>query len=297
MKNVIKYGALIVVILCLIWISQIESIETREGLLLSIILAISTSLVSWIVTSHYAKVSLAKENMRLIDRIGAQSSEKILNQSKQLYSIEQYLDEKQLSLFGKDTSNEAVIYLESTRNMIRLIRTSNNTYLNDWAGVVSDDVKQEMLKQRNVQSQLFEDINLINYTSFEKRTELEEKIEKYSKELPSYLVPSSNPKANHATIFDHIISENGDNKKKGILKVLISEECYKGHVVGKFEDEFDKPPQKSNSSVIKSPNGRQNIAVFAKTGTVYDFHVGLKSMDFNVPLAPGVYEIEYSFET
>ena len=296
MKNIISAVALLIVVVCLIWASQLSRVETREGLLISIILAISSSVLAWVTTSHYSKETLKAENTKLIDRIGEQSSEKILNQSKQLYSIEQYLDEKRNVIMEKDLSPEGSIFLESTRNMISLIRSSNNTYLNDWAGVVSEAVKENILKQRNVQSQLFEDISLINRVSLEKRGELEDKIEKASKDLPSYLVPNSALKENHASILEHQIKENTETKKTGIIKILLSEDCYKGHVVGKFETVFQTPPSRNNSKILKSAVNGQLINVFARTGTVHDFHVGLKSLEYNVPLKQGVYEIKYSFE-
>jgi hypothetical protein len=296
MKNIISAASIIIVIICLIWTSQLAGVESREGLLISIILSIASAVVSWAISSHYSKETLTAENTKLIDRIGEQSSEKILNQSKQLYSIEQYLDEKQNALLEKELSPEGTLFLESTRNMIRLIRSSNNTYLNDWAGVVSESVKGNILKQRNAQSQLFEDISLINKVSAEKRTELETKIEKASQDLPSYLVPVSALKENNATILEHEIKEDSLTKKAGVIKILLSEDCFKGHVVGKFGTVFSTPPTKNKSSIIKSVSNGQQINVFAKTGTIHDFHVGLKSLEFNVPLKQGVYEVEYCFE-
>ncbi len=296
LKSIIAGGAILIIFVCLIWTSQLETLETREGLLISIILAIASGAFSWIVSSHYAKASLKAENTKMIDRIGEQSSEKILNQSKQLYSIEQFLDDKQEKLAMEDTDSTSMIYLESTRNMLRLIRTSNNTYLSDWAGVVSDEVRQKITEQSNTQSQLFEDIDLIPQSTPEKREKLEEKIEMNSQKLPSHLVPKSNLKGNNAKIIDHEITQNDLNIKKGTVKVLLSEPSFKGHVVVKFESKLSSPPTKNNSNLINSPSGQKNINVFAKTGTVYDFHVGIKSHEYNVPLKPGIYEINYEFE-
>jgi hypothetical protein len=206
------------------------------------------------------------------------------------------LDDKHNKLEDKEYDIEAMIYLESTRNMIRLIRSSNNTFLSDWAGVVSDDVKDTITEQSNAQSQLFEDIDLIHYSTPEKREQLEEKIEQNSQKLPSHLVPKSNLKGNNAKVLDHEITEDTDKKKAGIVKILLSEESYKGHVVVKFEKTFNTPPEKYYSNLKVCPSGQKNINVFAKTGTVYDFHVGIKSQELNVPLKPGIYEVEYCFE-
>jgi hypothetical protein len=297
LKNIIASGAVFIIIICLVWTSQLTSIETREGLLISIILAIASGAFSWIISSHYSKASLKAENTKLIDRIGEQSSEKILNQSKQLYSIEQYLDDKQEKLASEESSSFGMIYLESTRNMIRIIRSANNTFLSDWAGVVSEDIRKQLTEQSNAQSQLFEDIDLITHSTPEKREKLEEQIEQNSQKLPSHLIPKSNLKGNNANIISHEITLDGTDKKTGKINVLLSEESYKGHSVAKFDTVFSKPPTKNNYKLVSSPTGQQNINVFAKTGTVHDFHIGIKSHEFNVPLAPGIYEIEYEFET
>ncbi len=295
MKQIIGFSSLAVIIVCLIWTSQLSDVASREGLLISIILSIASAVVSWMISSHYANATLTEENTKLIDRIGAQSSEKILNQSKQLYSLEQYLDEKYEELMDQDMPGETIIYLESVRHMIRLIRSSNDTYVNDWAGVVSDNVKSEILKQRNAQSQLFVDISRMNFVSPAQRSELEEKIEKTSRDLPSYLVPKSNLKINHAIISQNNIIEDKENLKRGRLKILLSEDSFKGHVVGKFKTPFITPPENSVSTLVSPANGKK-ISVYAKTGTVHDFHVGIKSDELNVPLAKGEYEVEYTFE-
>ena len=296
MKNIIATFALLTILVCLIWTSQLSEINTQISLLISVILAIASSAVSWIVAYSYSKSSLTKENSEIIDRIGEQSSEKILNQSKQLYSIEQYLDDKHDKLEDRDYDIEALIYLESTRNMLRLIRSSNNTYLSDWAGVVSKDVKCKIKEQSNAQSQLFEDIDLIHYSTPENREKLEEKIEENSSKLPSHLVPKkANFKINNARITNHEIIEDTENKKKGKVTILLSEESYKGHVVAKFANNFRSPPTNSSYSLRKSPNGEMNMSGFAKTGTTYDFHIVIKSDVLNVPLKEGIYEVEYEF--
>ncbi|ELR72892.1 hypothetical protein C900_00853 [Fulvivirga imtechensis AK7] len=295
-KNILAGGSFFLVIACLVLTSQLDNLESREGLLISIILALGSAAFSWVISSHYSKKTLKAENTKLIDRIGEQSSEKILNQSKQLYSIEQYLDSKQEKSAMENSDSKGMIYLESTRNMIRLIRSSNNTYLSDWAGVVSDEVREKLTEQSNAQSQLFEDIDLISSASPAKREKIEEKIEANSQKLPSHLVPQSSLKRNNAELHDHLIETNDTDKKKGIIKVLLSEPSFKGHVVAKFDTNLSSPPTKNKSVLKKSPNGSQNVNVFAKTGTVYDFHIGLKSDEFNVPLQPGIYEIEYEFE-
>ena len=298
LRTVIGILSGFIVIACLFWIALTSDAGTRESILVSIILTIASAVVTWLVSSHFASESSKKENTKLIDRIGEQSSEKILNQSKQLYSIEQYLDNKQTDLIENESHSNAVIFLESTRNMLRLIRSSNNTYLSDWAGVVSEEIREKLTKQSEAQSQLFEDLDLINYSSSpEQRERLAEKIEENSQKLPSHLVPKSNLKENHARIIEHIVLEDTNEKKSGRVKILLSEDSFKGHVVGKFKTEFSSPPHSSSSKLQNSPNSKEaKINLFAKTGTVYDFHVGIKSTEFNVPLKQGIYEVEYSFE-
>lgn len=294
-KKILAIGSFAILILCLIRISYTESADTRESLLISIILTIASAAFSWIVSAHYSTASSKAENTKLIDRIGEQASEKILNQSKQLYSIEQYLDDKYDKLESENTSSPIKIYLESTRNMIRLIRTSNNTYLSDWAGVVSKKVRKKLFKQSNAQSQLFEDINLIRQSSPDKREKLEEQIVSNAKKLPSHLVPTSILKTNNAEILSHDISENADNRNSGKVTILLGEHSYKGHVVAKFDPHFEVPPANHEERLVRRPNGQKNVALTVNTGTVHDFHVILRSTEHNVPLRPGIYEVEYSF--
>lgn len=283
---------------CLFWIAlTANEAGARESILISLILTIASAIVTWIVAAHFAKESSEAENAKLIDRIGEQSSEKILNQSKQLYSIEQYLDSKQTDLIENGSDEKSIIYLESTRNMLRLIRSSNNTYLSDWAGVVSTEIRTKLTQQSEAQSQLFEDIDLINSSSSpEQRERLAEKIEANAQKLPTHLVPKSNPNENSARIIGHEIIEDSETKKIGVIKILLNKDSFKGHVVGKFKTNFSLPPEKSSSSLQNHPNnGEAKINVFAKTGTVHDFHIGIKSYEFNVPLKQGVYEIKYEF--
>jgi hypothetical protein len=81
MKNIIATIALLAILVCLIWTSQLSEKNIQITLLISIILTVSSAIVSWIISSTHSKASLSKENSQLIDRIGEQSSEKILNQN------------------------------------------------------------------------------------------------------------------------------------------------------------------------------------------------------------------------
>ena len=84
--------------------------------------------------------------------------------------------------------------------------------------------------------------------------------------------------------------------KKGKLQILLSEDSYKGHIVGKFTTPFATPPRKGTCKLLKKPDGCiEAISCFAKTGTTYDFHIGIKSFEYNVPLKQGIYELDYEF--
>ncbi|HWK57307.1 MAG TPA: PIN domain-containing protein [Parapedobacter sp.] len=100
---------------------------------------------------------------------------------------------------------------------------------------------------------------------------------------------------NHASILEHHILTDTTELKTGLLKILVAEESYKGHVVGKFETPFINPPLKSSYEIVTNPSDGIEINVFVRTGTKHDFHLGIKSMQLNVPLQKGVYEIEYEF--
>lgn len=66
--------------------------------------------------------------------------------------------------------------------------------------------------------------------------------------------------------------------------------------MGKFETPFEAPPQKENHKLSSLPKGSPKINTFVRTGTNHDFHVGLKSLEHNVPLKEGLYMVDYEFE-
>ncbi|WP_341908010.1 PIN domain-containing protein [Fluviicola taffensis] len=100
---------------------------------------------------------------------------------------------------------------------------------------------------------------------------------------------------NHASILEHQILTDTSETQSGVLKILVAEESYKGHVVGKFATPFVNPPAKSSYKIVSNPSDGINTNIFVKTGTTHDFHFGIKSMQLNVPLQKGIYEIEYEF--
>jgi hypothetical protein len=100
---------------------------------------------------------------------------------------------------------------------------------------------------------------------------------------------------NHASVLEHNILIDTSETKTGLLRILVAEESYKGHVVGKFATPFANPPAKSAYKILTNPSDGIDTNVFVKTGTKHDFHFGIKSMQLNVPLQKGIYEIEYEF--
>jgi hypothetical protein len=299
-KNIAIFILILIVIGSLFWIGiTADNSDARESILISLILTIASVVASWLMSTHFVKESSRSENEKLIDGIGEKSSEKILNQSKQLYSLEQYLDEKQGLLNSSKSYTDAKIYLESTRNMIRLIRSSNNTYFSDWAGVVSDKLGEKINKQSNIQSKLFDDIDLLGYSTPEQQEKLKEEIKESSRELPNYLAPKTVPlKGNHAELVSQDVIEKRDNYEKGKLTISLNDDSFKGHIVGKLNSTFSDPPKRSEAKITKQPDlNPDNVSILAKTGTTFDFHVNLKSYEYNEPLKAGVYEVEYEFET
>jgi positive regulator of sigma E activity len=81
------------VLVALLSISLASNLTNRENAMLGVIVAILTTLASWLISRHYAIESNQQTAASKIDTVARQSTEKILNLSKQLFEIEDFLEE------------------------------------------------------------------------------------------------------------------------------------------------------------------------------------------------------------
>ncbi|MEX0598883.1 MAG: hypothetical protein WD512_20535, partial [Candidatus Paceibacterota bacterium] len=104
-------------------------------------------------------------------------------------------------------------------------------------------------------------------------------------------------RGNSAIIRDQSLVSNDINFEKGTLTIELVEDSFKGHVVGKLHSSFNRPPNKNRVNITSQPQDNPSkVSVIANTGTTHDFHVNLKSFEYNNPLKAGYYIIDFEFE-
>lgn len=247
---------------------------------LSIILTGCSAALSWITADYFS----SQQNNLRIDGVGERSSEKILNQSKQLWEIEQFIQAKSSEL----SDDKGVQHLLAAKEMIALVRSSNNTYVGDWEGIVSNEIQQKMRGRNEEQNELFR--------SAASGEELPESSKTEGK-LPTHLTPVFNQaiSQNRRTILlNQDVATKTTKESKGILRAQLLQDSPKFNFTGKLYPHFDNVPSVLKARVKVSPSSApDHIYVNVSTGTTHDFHVHARSSDTDMLLPAGEYTFEY----
>jgi hypothetical protein len=245
---------------------------------LNIILTICSAALSWVISDYFA----SEQNTIRIDGVGERSSEKILNQSKQLWEIERSLLRQADEVEDYYASRELV----AAQEKIQLIRSSNNTFIGDWEGLVSEPVQTKMAERNDALNKLFQSAG-----------SGEAMPQPPTANLPSHLTPS--PSASKlTTVIEQNCSENSGSISKGQFRVKLNRETYKFNFTGKFDPHLDAIPQDLRARIVSRPSGApSNMGIHVNTGTNTDFHIHTKSNDYDVLLPTGEYVFDYIVRT
>lgn len=282
-------------IFCLYSIAMGSPLSSKENLLLSILLTISSSLFSWYVSHYYATLSSDRENTKFIDRIAEQSSEKILNQSRQLWVIERYLRKKEdILLNGGEDRFNSILHIDAVIEMIRLIRSSNNTYLNDWASIISsNDIRNKLITQTNAQHSIFDDIELL-VKNPENSDEASQRILDNLKYMPEGFARELGFVTGVASLINQNVKKNTEKISQGKIIAHLNKKSKNFTVTGKFYPHLSNKPN-IRIRIERTPKNFSDIEVTANTGTLFDFHVHVKATN-NLELPVGKYIFEYIAE-
>lgn len=294
MKIIISFFGVLGFVFVFYQVSQTSELSSLENNLLNILLAISAMTLSWTMSEYYSRKSNKKDNVALIDGIGERASEKLLNQSRILWKIERYIENETSNIPNKEN-----VFLNSVIEMIKLVRSSNNTYLSDWHGLTSKSVTEKILLQTKAQSELFEDMELIVKEGEESiDPNLKERILKNYNKLPSYLTPATNYSLITKTISIESIEYSANDKEtsKGFLSVLLHKDVYHFAAGGKIDPPMDKVPNKLYATLISKPSGIQKYLINCSTGTIFDFQIHIKSPEANIKLPKGKYKFQFTIE-
>jgi hypothetical protein len=281
----------------------------RENSFLTVIITILTTIASWIMSHHFASLTTADleaKTQEKIDTVASQSSEKILNLSKQLFEIQLFLEEAVDIARDQDNvmaANATFAHRsESAAKMLYLLRSSNDTFTSDWIGVVSTDVAKRIDELKKAQSDIFRGMESVRQESrpelapqhdagaglYRELTRLSEDAAR----LPDAIRPDIRIPA--ATVSQHITTSS-QRHQEGILAITVLRPVFTVTGSGKLSPEMPTVPRMV-ARVQSTPEGQTipEFGVHSGTGTRHDFHVHMKSKQFGQPLPPGKYVLHYT---
>lgn len=288
--------------------ATLTEITARESALLSVLLFILSVLATWFFSHIYGLLVSRASLEEKIDTIAVQSSEKIMNLSTQLWRLEQFASSAVDDAHDEEDGARVALLLENRlfaiSHLARSIRSSNNTFLSDWKGVVSPAVKQEIENQAKSQADIinaYAEIDearagrsaLTDELAITPRIEAAlKRIEEQKAQLPAAVTPDR-----PATVAPAVAavqhSENAtDRKAEGTIDLHVLRPVYTVTGSGRFIPELAQV-MGIWVELISSPDPSIEIAVRAGSGTTFDFNVHLKSMKYGVRLPPGLYQVRY----
>lgn len=292
---------------CLWLVVSIQSPTPRETGLLGLLLTLLSMLGSWAISHVYSTSSSRESAQGKIDTIAQQSSEKILNHSTQLWRLEQYF-RSSLQCASEEDNDAAVATLrnriDSACEMARMLRSSNNTFLSDWQGVVSDSVNAVISSQASKVREIMDAYDQLDTPPSgdteqwkNLRDELVDKVSLLRAQLPSAVTPDRKYHSAPAVAVVQHSAEASPTRQTGQLIVELLRPVYNATGSGKFKPPLVSAPTSLNATLIEKPEGSPKIEVHAGGGTTFDFNVHFKSMTFGTDMLIGKYVVEYEGTT
>lgn len=270
-----------------------ETTTPFENFLVTIIIAAGSWLLSYWVSRSDAENTANKAAASKIDAIARQSSQKLSDQSTNIFELEQFVEEILLNKETEENVDETDLY--GLIQMLRTLRRTNTGLMEDWNGVASDDVSKGISEQARKQSELFK--HIARPTGNDGSENHQSEIESISRELPASAVPSRPIRSNARLIGDvqqSMTPASSTKSAEGELTIHTLRPDYKFTASGKFDPWLDTPPEIVWAELLEAPKGcPKNVRVRAGTGTVYDFSVHLKSEEWGIYLPEGRYRLKY----
>ena len=194
---------------CLISTANASNLTPRESALMNYLLCLFSVLATWLASHYYAIYSANATTAEKIDTIAQQSTEKIMNQSAQLWEVERFL-ENSVEIADNEANESAANNtlrnrMQSSAQMIRLLRSSNTTFTSDWAGVTSDKVRKNLESQVKKQQELltiYEEVQAAepepegegaDQREDQRTREPNRRLQEFTRTLPAAALPTAQP--------------------------------------------------------------------------------------------------------
>ncbi len=172
---VVVFGFALITVLFIL--SSVDDLSVRETTLFSTALAVLSMAVSWLITDIYSeksKVSALEEAKKFhnesLRTYVVNASEKVNNISNELNKLSVRL--KYMKTTGDDSLYTSTVFKErvaSITHIIETLKSVNDTTINDWRGVIGEEIKnfkqkEEEAKKKEIENLLIriENLELIN---------------------------------------------------------------------------------------------------------------------------------------
>ena len=242
---------------CLNATANAASLSPRENALLNYLLCLFSVLASWLVSHYYAVYSAHTSTAEKIDTIAQQSTEKIMNQSAQLWEVEQFLESSveiaANQMNAAEANNTLRNRMQSSSQMIRLLRSSNSTFTSDWAGVASEGVRKTLESQVKKQQELlkiYEEVQAAepepegegaDQREDQRTSEPNRRLQEVVRNLPAAALPTAQPAKVRSVTTNQLpqIATNTLAQGRAILSVIRPVANVTGYL--RFKPEVDLP--------------------------------------------------------
>ena len=295
----------------LVFVSSSKDITGNMQVLCNVILFILTSISSVILGSYFAKVSSSEK----IDTIATSSTEKMVHLTIELNQLNTYLKETEALASAQieiGNDNEALSTYrhrgEAASQMTKMLAKSNETFRNDWLGVVSYEVKREIIGRYEKLNKFMSDTTILesllsqqkaNDVPSENLTEeiemVENRIKSVTDDLPITYIPKKVMYPLAVRVKEQFIKDATNTRQTGTIVIEVLKEGLVATGSGKFNPLMNNAPT-IQIELLSKPVGfnTENIQIKSNTGTNFDFHINLKSKSRDILIPVGEYKFNYT---
>lgn len=161
------------IVICLVYVSSAQ-LDSREAALVSIVLCLLSIIASYLTSQYFSGIGhrqaleeVKAQHTENLKTYAINAAEKVDNLSKELQRLSIFLEDELAKQF-EDTNHgfrSRTERLESAIHMLGILKSVNDTSLNDWRGVIPEELeeKDEQLQER--EAELEELINRVEELS------------------------------------------------------------------------------------------------------------------------------------
>ena len=311
---IVALGSLAGAVLLVIGFPGLGDPTPREAIVLNVLLFFLSSFFAIILGYYYSRIG----SRELIDIVAKASTEKMVHLSLQLQRLSDYLHEtestarEQMSINMHAALNAYQHRLDAAAETAGNLASSNEAFRNDWLGVVSVHMRQEIEGKYENLRQYLQDAETMERLQEQRSSgdaspeaerdldtriqEVMKRIEDKARQLPIPVVSRQFAKT-PAVEARQDLGPNAATpvRQEGRLTIIILRHVFNATGSGRLEPPMCNVPT-IEARLIKHPDNLNpdNLKISPGTGTTHDFNVSMKSTEFGAHLPVGEYVFEYT---